>query len=177
VLLYTNEHNKTSENNPKEGKTMEKKKAIKTFKGKRVISGTLNRKKVEYIAGEILVVIEEEHRKLIQIEKEKERIRQALLRQLPKGAKILRDFNQLGRIKIGIPENADVTKLIKLLEKVPAVKYAEPNIVVETCQVVPNEYPNINALRASQWGLERVRAPWAWNNTTGSPSVLIAIVD
>ena len=53
----------------------------------------------------------------------------------------------------------------------PAVAYAEPNYLYHA-DAVPNDprYPQL-------WGLARIRAPAAWNITTGSAAVTVGVVD
>ena len=53
----------------------------------------------------------------------------------------------------------------------PAVAYAEPNYLYHA-DAVPND-PRYGQL----WGLARIKAPAAWNVTTGSPSVTVGVVD
>jgi subtilisin family serine protease len=57
------------------------------------------------------------------------------------------------------------------LERDPAVLYAEPNLVLETLRT-PND-PGYGDM----WGLPTIQAPAAWDTTTGSPSVVVAVVD
>lgn len=60
---------------------------------------------------------------------------------------------------------------ISTLEDDPAVLYAEHD-QPRTAAVAAND-----PLIGSQWGLERVGAPSAWDVTTGSDDVLVAVVD
>jgi subtilisin family serine protease len=57
------------------------------------------------------------------------------------------------------------------LARDPAVLYAEPNYVYRT-SLTPNDpgFPDT-------WGLTAISAPAAWDTTTGSPSVTVAVVD
>ena len=159
---------------------MKKQKPIREFRGKKILKGTWKRRRIYYVSGEIIVAIKEEQLKRIKVARQKESIKRKLLEKLPKDSKIIRDFNKQGRVRIEVPEIEDLLKIIQRFAKDPLIKYAEPNIIQEACQVgpvIPNEYANLAALRANQWGLERVRTPWAWNNTTGVSNVLIAIID
>ena len=56
-------------------------------------------------------------------------------------------------------------------EKLEGVEYAEPNCYRETC-VTPND-PNF----ASQWGLAKINCPAAWDRVTGSPNIVVAVID
>jgi len=51
------------------------------------------------------------------------------------------------------------------------VSYVQPNMKYKT-QFLPNDpyWP-------LQWGPQKIEADWAWNYTTGAPSILVAVVD
>jgi thermitase len=70
-----------------------------------------------------------------------------------------------------IDPDQDVMAAIKILEADPNVEYAEPNYLAHAA-IVPNDL-----LYASQWGLDKINAPAAWNVVTGTPGVVIAIID
>jgi subtilisin family serine protease len=72
---------------------------------------------------------------------------------------------QLVRVKGSVPG------AIAALKANPAVAYAEPNWIYRT-QATPNDprYPQL-------WGLGKMNAPSAWNTTTGSAGVKVAVVD
>jgi subtilisin family serine protease len=57
------------------------------------------------------------------------------------------------------------------LERMDGVLYAEPDRVVH--QTTTPDDP----LLSSEWGLTAIRAPEAWDVTTGSPQVMVAVVD
>ncbi len=63
----------------------------------------------------------------------------------------------------------------------PEVVYAEPDLIVHTT-ATPND-PYFSSTGswgqsyADMWGLQKINAPAAWDVTTGSDSVLIAVVD
>jgi subtilisin family serine protease len=64
-----------------------------------------------------------------------------------------------------------VEKAVDRLEGVDGVEFAEPNRYRET-YAIPND-PNF----AAQWGLTKINAPAAWDRTTGSPNITVAILD
>src|SRR5215210_562676 len=57
------------------------------------------------------------------------------------------------------------------LQRDPNVLYAEPNRVYRL-QRTPND-----PMFSSLWGLAQIQAPAAWDTTTGSASVVVAVVD
>jgi thermitase len=53
----------------------------------------------------------------------------------------------------------------------PRVAYAEPNCIAQALAEPDDKY------FGAQWNMQKVRVPEAWNVTTGSPNVIIAILD
>ena len=64
-----------------------------------------------------------------------------------------------------------VDEAVERLAEVDGVEFAEPNRYRET-YAVPND-PSF----PSQWGLTRINAPAAWDRTTGSANVTVAVLD
>jgi thermitase len=63
---------------------------------------------------------------------------------------------------------------IDALNNDPSVLYAEPNYIAYVVDTNPNDYYYQNGY---QWGLPKIKAPAAWDVTTGSSDVVIAVVD
>lgn len=57
------------------------------------------------------------------------------------------------------------------LEATKQFRYIEPNFKYEML-FTPNDPYWVN-----QWGPKRIEADWAWNTTTGDPSILVAVID
>jgi serine protease len=72
--------------------------------------------------------------------------------------------------RVVFPNAAQVDALIPVLEALPYIEYVEKNPIV-----FPTLTPN--DLLANQWSLVKIDAELAWNYTTGSASVLVAILD
>lgn len=68
---------------------------------------------------------------------------------------------------------SDVDQLIQELTQNKAIEYAEKVPLAKHC-LTPND-PSYNS--STQWGLFKINAANAWNITTGSSSVVVAIVD
>jgi subtilisin family serine protease len=84
-------------------------------------------------------------------------------------------LRQPGLQRLSVEPGTSVSAAIRRLEASPRVRFAQPNIVYRATSVgavTPNdpEYPNL-------WGMEQIGAPAAWAQTTGSPSVTVAVVD
>lgn len=78
----------------------------------------------------------------------------------------------LNRIyKLKVDEKADLAQVIRAFKSSPYVEYAEPNYIAHVF-ITPND-----PYWSSQWGMTKIEAPAAWDITTGSSSVTIAIVD
>jgi len=94
----------------------------------------------------------------------------------------LRTFRSGARL-IKLPKGGDLDKVIAALRKNPAVEYAERDHYLSIHRTVPND-PDFE----SCWGLDNqgqmlgtvdadIDAPEAWDVTTGSTSVIVAVID
>jgi len=73
--------------------------------------------------------------------------------------------------KVRYEREKNVEKAVEKLSNVDGVEYAEANRYRET-YAVPND-PNF----PNQWGLTKINCPAAWDRTTGSANVVIAVID
>ena len=107
------------------------------------------------------------------------------------GAVVIQDLsskNLPGMQLVQIPNSMSVTDAIAEYEKSPDVLYAEPNFIYYLSSITPND-PYFSSL---QWGLQNtgqtiegsvgtvgadIDAPKAWDLTTGSNTVVVAVVD
>ncbi len=76
---------------------------------------------------------------------------------------------RVARLKIRSGES--VQKALSVLAENEGVLFAQPNYLYHAA-LVPND-PEY----ASQWALEKIRAPEAWDQTTGSADVFVAVLD
>jgi thermitase len=98
------------------------------------------------------------------------------------GARVRKDFTSAGlqgMQVVTIPSNISVNYAIAEYRKNPDVLYAEPNYIYHIAAVTPND-----PYYANQWGLHNIgtpgadiTAPDAWDISTGSGSVVVAVVD
>ena len=79
------------------------------------------------------------------------------------------DLKNIHRLRL--PLDANILQVVGELEANPAVIYAEPDYLAHLI-AAPND-----PLYSGQWGLTKISAPAAWNTTTGSSNVVIAVVD
>ena len=66
----------------------------------------------------------------------------------------------------------DVASMVRALSARSDVLYAEPNYVVTKLDNVPHD-PSYGSL----WGMPKISAPGAWGLTTGSPTMVVGVVD
>jgi len=99
-----------------------------------------------------------------------------------RNAKKLR-ANAVGAVDITVPKGMSAVEFVQKLQDEGALVYAEVNTVGEYLQLIPND-TDFDEL----WGLDNtgqtggtadadVDAPEAWEITTGSPSVVVAVLD
>jgi subtilisin family serine protease len=79
----------------------------------------------------------------------------------------------LGIRVLRVPSGQSVATAAQAYSRNPLVQFAEPNYVANALDTIPND----PAYSTNQWGLQKVQGPAAWDITTGSPSVIIAVVD
>jgi thermitase len=80
-------------------------------------------------------------------------------------------LSALGVTILKVPEGT-VPQAVADLRRSPAVEFAEPNYLVHAAVITPSD-PGW----ANQYGPVRIQAPQAWEITTGSISVTIAVID
>ena len=83
--------------------------------------------------------------------------------------------------KVTLPINSDVFSVIKEYQKNPMVIFAEPNHLFQAYTVPDDPYYSSsgswNQSYPDMWGLHTVHAQDAWNITTGSQDIVVAVVD
>ncbi|OGO01258.1 MAG: hypothetical protein A2Y72_06450 [Chloroflexi bacterium RBG_13_53_26] len=99
------------------------------------------------------------------------------------GAESINSYDRIGVQRLKLREGTKVEEAIAFLSKDESVEYAEPNYVYRTCDTYPND-PGFDEL----WGLDNrgqnggtrdadIDAPGAWDITTGSSDVVVAVID
>lgn len=77
-------------------------------------------------------------------------------------------------------EQQDIADVIEALEAYPEIEYVSPNYLFEMEEPTANDYfyedEEADAV-LNMWGLEYVNGPQAWEYCSGSPDVIIGIVD
>jgi len=86
------------------------------------------------------------------------------------GVSVAGEIPEIGVQIVNVPAGAALQTLTAYLNE-PSVEYAEPDYLV---QVIGT--PSDSGF-SQQWGLTKIQAPAAWDVTTGSSSVKIAVLD
>ncbi len=86
------------------------------------------------------------------------------------GGRKIRTLSQIRVHHIQVPVNS-LDAVEAALRRNPQIAFVEKNFVAQA-NLVPND-PNF----ANQWHLQKVSAPAAWDLTTGSSSVKVAVID
>ena len=87
------------------------------------------------------------------------------------GATVTQEFAELGWQHVRLPEGLSVKDAIARYKQSGDVAEAQPNFVYRI-SLTPND-TQFNSL----YGMTKINAPAAWEITTGSPSVVVAIID
>jgi serine protease len=72
-----------------------------------------------------------------------------------------------------IQKKIDTLQVVKALRKRLDVESADPNYIVHALDTTPND----TYYSSYQWNLPLINLPQAWDTTTGSSSVIVAVVD
>lgn len=88
------------------------------------------------------------------------------------GIKINKDLS-FGILEIAVPDSVTVEEYRNTLEKTGEFEAVEFDTYIKSC-MSPNDTEYINN---HQWGLDYIDVDKAWEFTTGSPSVKIAVID
>lgn len=88
-----------------------------------------------------------------------------------------RELPKLRLHHLKLPKRMSVDEAVRKYEQDPIVEYAEPNYIVHALATTPSD-PSFNLL----WGLNNINdndidAPEAWDITTGSDNIVIAVID
>lgn len=86
-------------------------------------------------------------------------------------AQVVREIPQIGVRVLQLPAGASEAAAARAFGQQPEVAFAEPDWAV-----APDATPN-DPYFGSQWPLNKISAPQAWDQTTGDSSVIVAILD
>ncbi|HEX3014496.1 MAG TPA: S8 family peptidase, partial [Methanobacterium sp.] len=88
------------------------------------------------------------------------------------GATVLKEYSEVKGLQlVKIPGNISLKSALAKYKKNSNVIYAEPNYAYTESSIPDDTY------YTNQWGLSQINASEAWNITTGSHKVIIAVID
>src|SRR6266404_117494 len=124
-------------------------------------SGAIVAARAGYAAGELLVKVGRHGASLQMVTSPHDTV----------GATVLRSFPAIGWEQVRLPAGLTVGQGTRAYLALPGVLAVEPNYALELA-AVPND-PRF----ASQWGLQQIGAASAWDLSTGSSNVVVAVID
>lgn len=95
---------------------------------------------------------------------------QALNQQI--GVQVVEQFSITPAAHLRLPPQISMAAAARQYAADPAVAYVEPNYIVRPVATTPND-PAYGDL----WGMARIRAPEAWDITTGSDEIVVGVID
>lgn len=87
------------------------------------------------------------------------------------GARKIREFSAVGWQHVSLPQGMSVAEGIERYRALPGVQEVQPNFIYRV-QATPND-PRFTDL----YGLNKIQAPTVWDTTTGTPNVVVAVID
>ena len=85
--------------------------------------------------------------------------------------RVIRQLKRPGWYRVVLQERITMKRALERVRKMPGVLHVEPNYIYELRRV-PND-PEFTRL----WGLQTIGAPAAWNIGTGSPDIVVGVLD
>lgn len=74
-------------------------------------------------------------------------------------------------LRIKLPETISIDQAIEFFNSIAYIEYAEKNLIFHACKT-PND-----PRRAEQYALNKISAYQAWDITTGSENIVVAVID
>jgi len=131
-----------------------------------LIPRSLHARSAEYVPGEVLVKF-----------KDGTLVKDAANLHSTINAIKKRELRTLKLHRLKLPEQMSVEEAVRKYKQDPNVEYAEPNFIVHALSTTPSD-----TAFSRQWALDNVNdadidAPEAWDISTGSDNIVIAVLD
>ncbi|MBU0573683.1 MAG: S8 family serine peptidase [Candidatus Margulisbacteria bacterium] len=82
---------------------------------------------------------------------------------------------------LDVPEDADINSIIAELKENPHIENAQPSLKYQISMLPDDPYYSSSGSWGQsyddQWGMKTINAPGAWDITTGSSNVIVAVID
>ena len=88
------------------------------------------------------------------------------------GAQMKQRFRRIPWDSVSVSSQGSLKEIAEQYLADPNVAYVEPNYIVHAIDTTPND-----ARFGDLWGMERIRAPQAWDWTTGDTNIVVAVID
>jgi thermitase len=89
------------------------------------------------------------------------------------GASVIEEIPFIGWQHVRLPEAMSIDEGLELYRKMPGIVSAQPNYIYHL-DATPND-PSFT--QAQMYGMFKIQAPTAWDYSTGSSTVVVAIID
>ena len=93
------------------------------------------------------------------------------------GVSNIRTFKSTGVKHVKLPRDTTVEEALEVFKTDPDVVYAEPNYLYHATATVPNDTYFANLWALNNGSDTDINAPEAWDIITGSPDVVVAVID
>jgi serine protease len=77
-----------------------------------------------------------------------------------------------GLVRVQLPAGMSVPQAVEAFSRLPSVEYAEPDYILHAVDTTPND-PSFGSL----WGMANIKAPLAWDTSTGAADFVVADID
>jgi thermitase len=139
-------------------------KAMRTAESMPAIGPEFQGPEAEYVPGEILVKFKPAVDQL-----------RAQDQLAARGLQVAGAIQSIRVLKVAVQPGRELETAAALGQN-PNVLYAEPNYIAHAVDTFPDDI-YFNPPSDNQWGLNKIQAPAAWDITTGSGEIIIAVVD
>jgi subtilisin family serine protease len=86
-------------------------------------------------------------------------------------ARVTKEFPELGLQIVKLPDNVSTEQSLIEYANSAEIEYAQPNYIYHV-DAIPND-TNFGSL----YGMQKISAPTAWDTTTGSSNIVVAVID
>lgn len=90
------------------------------------------------------------------------------------GAQVIEQFSITPVAHVKLSPRLSMAEVARKYEANPAVAYVEPNYIVRAYATTPDDPSYVDG---DLWGMDRIRAPEAWDVSVGSHEIVVGIID
>lgn len=90
------------------------------------------------------------------------------------GAQVIEQFSITPVAHVKLSKRLSMAQVAKQYMANPAVAYVEPNYIVRSYETTPDDPSYVDG---DLWGMDRIRAPEAWDISVGSHEIVVGVID